>query len=331
MSEAQQIRPPEQIFDGDNLPDDLKWIMTHFGLPKNDPAVVLIAWHWYRVLNNQDAIHAGAMELKAVLDPRLAKFQASSVVLESLLPGLDKLIQFLTQDDATLKAKVEGWQKPIEQVAQFLDKVVRNIDQRWNEHVTPLRRLHFGRHGGRSHSYPMRVLTLINGLLCAGIAIGSALEGWNELFFVSFGLIAGGLMVLGFWTRTRPANVVLELGGVQWNEEDFCRGWEIDGRTGSGKTASGVVPIIHQLKKNRPEVGILALDTKGDLSEPLARIADAVDCRNHLVQLEVRPDNAPTDWKPAVTMNFLADTSVPYSTYAKILVDVATAAGQKGG
>ena len=30
-------------------------------------------------------------------------------------------------------------------------------------------------------------------------------------------------------------------------------------------------------------------------------------------------------------MNFLADTSIPYSTYAKILVDVATAAGQKGG
>jgi hypothetical protein len=107
--------------------------MAHFGLPKSDPAVVLIAWHWYRVLNNQDAIHAGAMELKAVLDPRLAKFQASSVVLERLLPGLDKLIQFLTQDDATLKAKVEGWQKPIEQVAQSLDKVVRNIDRRWNE------------------------------------------------------------------------------------------------------------------------------------------------------------------------------------------------------
>jgi type IV secretory pathway TraG/TraD family ATPase VirD4 len=30
-------------------------------------------------------------------------------------------------------------------------------------------------------------------------------------------------------------------------------------------------------------------------------------------------------------MNVLADTSIPFSTYAKILVDVATAAGQKGG
>jgi hypothetical protein len=133
MNEAQQIRRPEQVFDGDNLPDDLKWIMAHFGLPKSDPAVVLIAWHWYRVLNNQDAIHAGAMELKAVLDPRLEKFQSSSAALERLLPGLDKLIGFLTQDDVALKAKIEGWEKPIEQLAQSLDKVVRNIDRRWKE------------------------------------------------------------------------------------------------------------------------------------------------------------------------------------------------------
>jgi len=124
---------------------------------------------------------------------------------------------------------------------------------------------------------------------------------------------------------------VLELGGVRWNEEDFCRGWEIDGRTGSGKTASAVVPIIHALKKNRPDIGILALDTKGDLSEPLAAIAQDLHCEKDLVQIEVRPDDAPPDWKPPYTMNFLADGSIPFSTYAKILVDVATAAGQKGG
>jgi hypothetical protein len=48
-------------------------------------------------------------------------------------------------------------------------------------------------------------------------------------------------------------------------------------------------------------------------------------------QLEVRPDNAPVDWQPSYTINILADRSIPFSTYAKILVDVATAAGQKGG
>jgi hypothetical protein len=75
---------------------------------------------------------------------------------------------------------------------------------------------------------------------------------------------------------------VLTLGGVRWTEADFCRGWEIDGRTGSGKTASGVVPIIHALKISRPDMGILALDTKGDLSEPLMAIAE---------ELGQEPDN----------------------------------------
>ncbi len=73
------------------------------------------------------------------------------------------------------------------------------------------------------------------------------------------------------------------------------------------------------------------MDTKGDLSEPLAAIAKDLQCERDLVQIEVRPDNAPPDWKPPFTMNFLADGSIPFSTYAKILVDVATAAGQKGG
>ena len=124
---------------------------------------------------------------------------------------------------------------------------------------------------------------------------------------------------------------VLSLGGVRWNEADFCRGWEIDGRTGSGKTASGVVPILHALKRNRPGMGILALDTKGDLSEPIEAVADDLGCRDDLRQLEVRPDKAPPGWRPPYTFNFLGDTSLPASTYAKLLVDVATAAGQKGG
>lgn len=128
-----------------------------------------------------------------------------------------------------------------------------------------------------------------------------------------------------------PSEYVLELGGVKWKEDDFCRGWEIDGRTGSGKTASGVVPIIHAVKRNRPDMGILALDTKGDLSEPVQAIAQAIGQTENLRQLEVKPDNAPPGWTPPYTINFLADRSIPYSTYAKILVDVATAAGQKGG
>jgi hypothetical protein len=177
----------------------------------------------------------------------------------------------------------------------------------------------------------MRITALILSVIGAAIAVAAVMLELSDWVFMLSGLATSALLLFALWPRKRDARVVLELGGLQWTEEDFCRGWEIDGRTGSGKTASGVVPIIYQLKKNRPDVGILALDTKGDLSEPLARIADTLKCQEQLVQLEVRPEKAPPDWKPAVTMNFLADTSIPYSTYAKILVDVATAAGQKGG
>jgi hypothetical protein len=177
----------------------------------------------------------------------------------------------------------------------------------------------------------MRYFYLSASLICFLLAGFWAWENFSGLLFIFFVLVAGWLGYLGLNAKTLSENVVLKFGGVQWTEEDFCRGWEIDGRTGSGKTASGVVPIIYQLKKNRPQMGIVALDTKGDLSEPLARIAEDLNRVDDLVQLEVRPENAALDWKPAVTMNFLADTSIPYSTYAKILVDVATAAGQKGG
>ena len=178
----------------------------------------------------------------------------------------------------------------------------------------------------------MRYFYLSASLICALFAAFVAWENVSVFALIFFALVSGWYACLGLGKETLPDDVVLKFGGVCWTEEDFCRGWEIDGRTGSGKTASGVVPIIYQLKKNRPEVGILALDTKGDLSEPLARIASDLNCREQPRAVGSQGRTVPLPiWKPVVTMNFLADTSIPYSTYAKIIVDVATAAGQKGG
>jgi hypothetical protein len=54
MAEQIELRSPEEVFNGDHLPEDLKWLMTSFNLPKNDPTIVLLAWHWKRVANMQD-------------------------------------------------------------------------------------------------------------------------------------------------------------------------------------------------------------------------------------------------------------------------------------
>ena len=177
----------------------------------------------------------------------------------------------------------------------------------------------------------MSISSLVFALVTIAIAV--AFIGLDhEIWALMLTPVAAWFAFLAFAPdEAEERKCVLTLGGVRWSEADFCRGWEIDGRTGSGKTASAVIPIIHALKLNRPEVGILALDTKGDLSEPLNAIAEELGREEDIRQLEVRLDDAPPGWEPRYSMNILADRSIPFSTYAKILVDVATAAGQKGG
>jgi hypothetical protein len=61
--------------------------------------------------------------------------------------------------------------------------------------------------------------------------------------------------------RKKP--IVLELAGMKWTREDFCRGWLITGATGCGKTASIMMRILFGLCTHAPEWGGMALDDKG--------------------------------------------------------------------
>ncbi len=90
MPEQIELRPPEEVFNGDNLPTDLKWLMTSFNLPKNDPAVVLMAWHWKRVADMKDIIKTGQMELNAALESRIDKAKASPLRFSRSMPTLAK-------------------------------------------------------------------------------------------------------------------------------------------------------------------------------------------------------------------------------------------------
>ncbi|HEY1717818.1 MAG TPA: hypothetical protein VGH42_05920 [Verrucomicrobiae bacterium] len=46
--------------------------------------------------------------------------------------------------------------------------------------------------------------------------------------------------------------------------------------------------------------------------------------------MQVRPEGAPADWKPTCTYNLPSDRKIPFSTYAKFIVDTATSLGQQG-
>jgi hypothetical protein len=59
--------------------------------------------------------------------------------------------------------------------------------------------------------------------------------------------------------------------------------------------------------------------------------------RNHvhgesfdLIQLQIRPDDVPPTWAPEHRFNLTGNRTIPFTTYAKFLVDTATSLGQAG-
>jgi hypothetical protein len=122
MTEQIELRPPEEVFNGDNLPTDLKWLMTSFNLPKNDPAVVLMAWHWKRVADMKDVIKNGQMELNAALETRIHKAEGFATTIQQVDTNLGKVAEALALTHLNLKAKIETeFKQPI---ADSLEKAV---------------------------------------------------------------------------------------------------------------------------------------------------------------------------------------------------------------
>ena len=127
-------------------------------------------------------------------------------------------------------------------------------------------------------------------------------------------------------------DIVLRLWGLDWTRDEACCHFFITGATGTGKTARAVVPVVHGLRKTLPDTGVLAVDSKGALWQPLATMARTLGQEESLRLIRVRPTHIPPDrWQPPLRLNLLGDPSIPWSTYAKIIVDTASAAGQRGG
>ncbi len=124
--------------------------------------------------------------------------------------------------------------------------------------------------------------------------------------------------------------VVARLAGFTWTREDFCRGWLITGDTGSGKTRSGITPLLYQVFTNEPTWGGLCIDDKGLYWETLSAMAKHFGREDDLILLQVRPEGAPLSWLPQQTYNLTSDRTIPYNTFAKAVVDTASSLGQAG-
>ena len=148
-------------------------------------------------------------------------------------------------------------------------------------------------------------------------------------------IMAGAFGSLSCYALTLPAGalkrkVIVRLRGLSWTREDFCRGWLITGDTGSGKTRSGITPLLYQVFKNEPGWGGVCIDDKGLYWETLSEMAAHFNRQNDLILLQVKPDNAAPGWAPQHAYNLTSDRSIPASTYAKFVVDTASSLGQAG-
>jgi len=86
-------------------------------------------------------------------------------------------------------------------------------------------------------------------------ACGGALmpQPWSWLSF------AGGAVVGLCFLLWKKRDVILRFGSLTWTREELCRHILITGDTGTGKTKSGMQPILVQLTRNVPDWGGLVL------------------------------------------------------------------------
>ncbi len=145
---------------------------------------------------------------------------------------------------------------------------------------------------------------------------------------------AGALSAIGwiffFQALRKREKYIVSLKGLHWTRADFCRGWLITGDTGSGKTRSGITPLLFQVFKNEPRWGGLCIDDKGVYWETLSEMARYFHRERDLILLKIRPDHADATWTPEHRFNLTSDRSIPYSAYAKFAVDTAASLGQQG-
>lgn len=149
---AVTLKNPEDIYDLDNLPDDLKWIITHFNLPLYDPLVVMLAWHAVHIHNCRDVIQSATFELKANLDSRVKKIEAEAEILNTLTDATMLLRDTLTEKplaiaqrlEEELKAPVDAATKSCVQLSAQLTATVQQTTETLKTITEQRLRIHLG-------------------------------------------------------------------------------------------------------------------------------------------------------------------------------------------
>ena len=156
------------------------------------------------------------------------------------------------------------------------------------------------------------------------IAVGWLFEpivGWFSYLPLLVGL---PFSFYGAPTRSQSRRTTASIAGFDWQRNDFCRGWLITGDTGAGKTFA-INILLHSVFQHEGDWGGLCCDEKGIYHETLVRMARKYGRENDLLLLQTRPDHAEEEWVPPTRFNLLSDPTIPWSTYATVIVDTASA------
>ncbi len=173
----------------------------------------------------------------------------------------------------------------------------------------------------------MNVVSLV--LACAALLVGvAAIRFATPPLSLVF---AGGCLAFSAYALLVPERaqkIVARLKGLRWKRSEFCRGWLITGDTGSGKTTSGINQLAWQVFMHEPTWGGLCIDEKGVYWETLVAMAARHGRSRDLIHLRIGDDeNA-----DAIThrFNLTGNRAIPFTTYAKFVVDTSASLGQGG-
>ena len=104
----------------------------------------------------------------------------------------------------------------------------------------------------------------------------------------------GGYCVL----RHERKRVILKIGRLTWNRKELCRHVLITGDTGTGKTTSGVNPILYQLTQTEPNWGGIVFGVKNDEHAFIDKLFRQFGRESDVIAIKVRPSDASIKWKP---------------------------------
>ena len=119
------------------------------------------------------------------------------------------------------------------------------------------------------------------------IPIDVRLFSFEYSFYIHIILITVLVVLLYFWFSEKRH--LFSLLGMDWDEKDFCRGWLITGRTGSGKTTGAISQIFHSLFQKCPTFGGVIIDAKANSYHYFEKLAQSYNQKSKVKTIKIRP------------------------------------------